>query len=113
MIVAWFNWSNHSLDWRGVYTGFASVGLECLLPSEPSAIYRPLLWWRGIRDVLDLAELHLNQGNLFEILYPEDVELLSQAHYAGPDVQMLRRILQYIFNRLQNSPPPGKMENFF
>lgn len=111
-IVTWCDWSHSNFDWRGLYTGLASVGFEQLLPPEPSEKYRPLLWWRKIRNALGLHELSLNQGNLFEILYPEDTELLSQAHYAGPDVRMLRKILQYLFSGLENSPIPRKIENF-
>jgi hypothetical protein len=95
-IVAWFDWSSHNIDhqdWHGVYAGLASVGFECLLPPAPPAMHRPLLWWRNIKAALELKDLSLTQGNLFGILYPEDSELLSQAHYAGPDVQMLRKIL--------------------
>jgi hypothetical protein len=76
-------------------------------------MHRPLLWWRKIKAALELNDLSLTQGNLFGILYPEESELRSQAHYAGPDVQMLRKILQYLFNNLEGSPLPGKIENYF
>jgi len=112
-IVAWFDWSSQNIDWQGVYTGLASVGFECLLPPAPLVMHRPLLWWRKIKAALELKDLSLTQGNLFGILYPEDSELLSQAHYPGPDVQMLRKILQYLFNNLEGSPLPRKIENFF
>lgn len=111
-IVAWFDWSSQNIDWQGVCAGLASVGFEHLLPSAPPAMHRPLLWWRKIKAALGLKGLSLTQGNLFGILYPEDSKLLSQAHYAGPDVQMLSKVLQYLFN-MEGSPLPGKIENFF
>jgi hypothetical protein len=50
---------------------------------------------------------------LFAILYPEDDELPVQAHYAGPDVEMLIKVIKYLFANLEGSQIPGKIENYF
>jgi hypothetical protein len=65
-----------------------------------------------IRAVLKLENLGLSLGNLFAILYPEDNELLSQAHYAGPDVEMLIKVIKYLFANLEGSQIPEKIENY-
>ena len=90
-----------------------SVDHERFLAPEPSSEYRPLCWWRKIKNALGLNGLRLAQGNLFEILYLENSKLLSQAHYAGPDVQMLRKIVQYVINTFEDSPLPGKIDKYF
>jgi hypothetical protein len=50
---------------------------------------------------------------LFAILYPEDNKLLAQAHYAGPDVEMLIKVIKYLFANLEGSQSPRKIENYF
>ena len=93
----WLEWSSTGCDWLGFYAGLASVGYDHLLPPQPNFTHSPLQWWRKIRKIfpIDLKGLRLSLGNLFEILFPEDTHLLSQVHYAGADVRMLSKILQY------------------
>jgi hypothetical protein len=112
-IVEWFEWSSYNIDWQGVYAGLVSVGFKQLLPLMPTTEHRPLLWFRKIRAALKLENLGLSLGNLFAILYPEDDELLAQAHYAGPDVEMLIKVIKYLFANLEGSQIPGKIENYF
>ncbi len=112
-IDTWLEWSNNCIDYRGVYAGLTSIGYEHLLPPLPSLEFRPLPCFRKIKKALGLDGLSLAQGNLFEILYPEDCKLLSRAHRAGPDVQMLRKILQYLFNTLDGIALPGNIEKYF
>jgi hypothetical protein len=54
-------------------------------------IYQPYLKSMDTQDHEDML------GNLFQILFPEDTHLLSQVHYAGANVRMLSKILQYTF----------------
>ena len=111
-IDTWLEWSASIIDHRGVFAGLKSVGYEHLLPLIPPLAFRPLRWFQKIRQILGLDELSLSQRNLFEILYPEDSKLSSQAHRAGPDVLMLRKILQYAFSSLLDTALPGKIENY-
>lgn len=62
---------------------------------------------------LKLENLGLSLGNLFAILCPEDDELLAQAHYAGPDVEMLIKVIKYLFANLEGSQILGQIENYF
>jgi hypothetical protein len=72
-----------------------------------------MIWWRKVRKIFaaDLKGLKLTQGNLFQVLFPEDTNLLSRAHYAGADVQMLSKVLQYTF--ADGSHIKGKIESHF
>jgi hypothetical protein len=115
----WLDWSSGNHDYKGVRVGLESVGYEHLLPPQPSGAFRPLLWWRGIRDTLQLHGLKLCQGNLYSTLYPGDIELALSSHRAGPDVQMLRKVVQYflhasegvaIVDRIEKDPMAVNLE---
>lgn len=109
----WLEWSSTSCDWKGIYAGLASVGYDHLMPPKSPLGHSPMIWWRKVRKIFaaDLKGLKLTQGNLFQVLFPEDTNLLSRAHYAGADVQMLSKVLQYTF--ADGSHIKGKIKSHF
>ena len=109
-LLSWIDWSSTLLDYEGLFVGLKSGGKAHLIPKKPSRTIRPLMWWRGVRQMYGLGRMSLTLGNLFEILYPKERELLSRAHFADADVQMLRKIVDFLFRTLPRSPVRGTME---
>jgi hypothetical protein len=49
---------------------------------------------------------------LYELLFPEDQELIELWHHAGADVEMLIRVIDAYFTRANGLALPGRIENY-
>jgi hypothetical protein len=102
---------NHQCDYICLTYGLEKAGKEHLLPPKPIWQERPLWWWSKVRDRLRLTTPSLNfslsLGNLYRLIYKEDVGLYARWHHAGADVVMTMYLIHAYFCRVNKAPLAG------
>ena len=106
------DWSTGGHDYKGMHVGLESVGKAHLLPPMSRWESSPLSWWRIVRKTYNCPNLSLSLGNIFSILFPDHLELLSRAHWADADVKMTVKVIQYLFSHLEGTNMKTAMESW-
>jgi hypothetical protein len=57
--------------------------------------------------------IHIKDGCLYRLIFPEDEEIYSNWHDAGFDVRMTIRLIEFYLTRVSRKPAQGKLEFYF
>ena len=108
-------WGRTNGDYQCLKYGLRKAGRDDLWPPKRKWPERPLAWWATLKHWLGAegCGIPLSLGRLHRLMFPEDPGLSEEWHHAGLDLSMTIRLIKYSFNKVRNTPIPGKLGSYF